>query len=152
MKRGYTRETLLEKLDALKARGFAVSTDLIVGFPTETEEDFEDTLSLVQQAGFSAAYCFKYSPRAGTPAAQMPLLPEKTLEKRLNILLNKVKGLAEAAYGAQAGKKKEVLMETPNKGRTSDNFWAETKKSYTIGTIVCSEVDQAKGTLLLMRD
>ena len=56
MKRGYTREMLLEKIAALKARGFAVSTDLIVGFPTETEEDFEQTLSLVEAAGFSAAY------------------------------------------------------------------------------------------------
>lgn len=152
MKRGYDRETLLEKIDALKARGFAVSTDLIVGFPTETEEDFEETLSLVQRAGFSAAYCFKYSPREGTPAAKMQLLPEKILEKRLGILLNMVKGLAQAAYTAQVGKEKEVLMETPNKGRTSDNFWAQTKKSYTIGTMVRSEIYAAEDTLLLARD
>ena len=151
MKRGYTRETLLEKIDALKARGFAVSTDLIVGFPTETDEDFGETLSLVQRAGFSAAYCFKYSPRQGTPAAQMNLLPEKILE-RLDILLNKIKGLAEAAYAAQAGKEKEVLMESPNKGRTSDNFWAQTQKSYTIGAVVRSRVVSAEDTLLLMRD
>ena len=152
MKRGYTRETLLEKIDALKERGFALSTDLIVGFPTETEADFEETLSLVQRAGFSAAYCFKYSPRQGTPAAQMKLLPEKILEERLDILLNKVKGLAEAAYAAQVGKEKEVLMESPNKGRTSDNFWAQTQKSYTIGAVVRSRVVSAEDTLLLMRD
>ena len=91
MRRGYTREILLEKLNALKEIGFAISTDLIVGFPTETEADFEQTLSLVQQAGFSAAYCFKYSPRQGTPAAQMKLLDEKILEQRLDILLNKVR-------------------------------------------------------------
>lgn len=65
MKRGYTREILLDKIAALKERGFAISTDLIVGFPTETEEDFQDTLSLVEKAGFSAAYCFKYSPPSG---------------------------------------------------------------------------------------
>ncbi len=152
MKRGYTREMLLEKIGALKACGFAISTDLIVGFPTETEEDFAQTLTLVEEAGFSAAYCFKYSPRQGTPAAQMPLLSEKILEERLDILLNKVRGLAEAAYSAHIGRPAEILMESPNKGRTSDNFWAQTKKSYTIGSVVQSEVSASDGTLLFTRD
>lgn len=152
MKRGYTREILLEKIAALKEIGFAISTDLIVGFPTETEADFEQTLSLVEQAGFSAAYCFKYSPRQGTPAAQMQLLAEKTLEQRLDILLNKVRGLAEDAYATQVGRQVQVLMETPTKGRSSENFWTETKKSYTIGSIVTSEVVSSDGTLLLTRD
>ncbi len=152
MKRGYTREILLEKIDALKARGFSISTDIIVGFPTETEEDFNETLTLVERAGFSAAYCFKYSPREGTPAAQMKLWDEKTLEQRLDILLNKIRGLAESAYAAQVGKVKEVLMETETKGRTSDNFWVQTKKSYTVGTIVQSEIETSDGTLLLTRD
>ena len=152
MKRGYTRETLLEKLDALKARGFAVSTDIIVGFPTETEEDFQETLSLVDRAGFSAAYCFKYSPRAGTPAAQMKLWPEKILEQRLDILLNKVRGLAESAYAARVGQPIRILMETPNKGRTSDNFWAQTKKSYRVGSVVDSVAEASDDTLLLARD
>ena len=152
MKRGYTRETLLEKLDALKERGFAISTDIIVGFPTETQEDFEQTLSLVERVHFSAAYCFKYSPRQGTPAAQMQLHTEKTLEERLDILLNKVKGLAESAYRAQIGKPVQLLMESPNKGRTSDNFWAQTQSSYPVGSIVNSIVQDVDDTLLLTRD
>lgn len=152
MKRGYTREMLLEKIDALKARGFAISTDIIVGFPTETEEDFAQTLSLVERAGFSAAYCFKYSPREGTPAAQMKLHDEKTLEQRLDILLNKVKGLAEGAYQNHLGKSAEVLMESADKGRTSDNFWVKTQKSYTIGTMVKTEVLSSDGTLLFTKD
>ncbi len=152
MKRGYTREILLEKIRALKARGFAISTDLIVGFPTETQEDFEQTLTLVEEAGFSAAYCFKYSPRLGTPAAQMPLLREKVLEERLDILLNKVRGLADDAYAAHVGKEIEILMESPHKGRSSDNFWAQTKKSYTIGTIVKTVAEASDGTLLFTRD
>ena len=82
----------------------------------------------------------------------MKLLPEKILEERLDILLNKVKGLAEAAYAAQVGKEKEVLMESPNKGRTSDNFWAQTQKSYTIGTVVRSRIASAEDTLLMTRD
>ena len=79
MKRGYTREILLEKIHALKEVGFQISTDLIVGFPTETEDDFEQTLTLVDKAGFSTAYCYKYSPRQGTPAAQMQLHPQNIL-------------------------------------------------------------------------
>lgn len=152
MKRGYTREMFLEKTAALKELGFAISTDLIVGFPTETEQDFEQTLSLVEQAGFATAYCFKYSPRQGTPAAQLNLLDEKILEQRLDILLNKVKGLAERAYQAQVGREVTVLMESENKGRTSENFWIETKKSYTVGSIVNSKVISAKDTLLITRD
>ncbi len=152
MKRGYTRESLLEKIAALKKLGFAISTDLIVGFPTETQSDFEQTLSLVEEAGFSAAYCFKYSPRQGTPAALLKLWDEKTLEQRLDILLNKVKGLAEAAYKQQVGKSVQILMETENKGRTSDNFWVQTKNSYPIGSMIQSDVMAADDTLLLTRD
>jgi len=152
MKRGYTREILLEKIFALKELGFSISTDLIVGFPTETEADFEQTLTLVEEAGFSTAYCFKYSPRQGTLAAQMPLLCEKILEQRLDILLNRVKGLAQQSYQQQVGHPVQVLMETPNKGRSSNNFWVQTQKNYTIGTIVESEVLQAADTLLIVRD
>lgn len=152
MRRGYSRDTLLEKIDALKARGFAISTDIIVGFPTETEADFQDTLSLVDRAGFSAAYCFKYSPRGGTPAAQMKLHDEKTLEQRLDILLNKIRGLSDAAYAGQKGRGVQVLMESETKGRTSENLWAQTKKRYKIGTVVQSEVEDYDGTLLFTRD
>ena len=152
MKRGYTREMFLEKIAALKELGFAISTDLIVGFPTETQNDFEQTLSLVEQAGFSTAYCFKYSPRRGTPAAQMPLLDEKILEQRLDILLNKVKGLAEHAYQTQVGRTVQVLMESETKGRTSENFWVETQKSYTVGTVVEKQIQSATDTLLSTRD
>ena len=152
MKRGYSREIFLEKIAALKELGFAISTDLIVGFPTETEADFQQTLSLVEQAGFSTAYCFKYSPRQGTPAAQMKLVDEKILEQRLDILLNKVKGLAEHAYQQQVGHTVQVLMESQNKGRSSENFWVETKKSYTIGSIITSEVVSTEDTLLITRN
>ena len=98
MKRGYTRELFLEKIRTLKACGFNVSTDIIVGFPTETEADFQETLSLVDEVKFFIAYCYKYSPRQGTPAAAMEQLAQNILEQRLDILLNKVRGLSDAAY------------------------------------------------------
>ena len=152
MKRGYTRELFLEKIDALKACGFSVSTDIIVGFPTETEEDFEQTVSLVDRAGFMAAYCFKYSPRQGTPAAQMKLLAQNVLEKRLAILLNKVRGLADASYQTQVGTVQEVLMETPHKGRSSNNYWVSFNKSYPVGSVVKTTIEKAAGTLLYARE
>ncbi len=152
MKRGYTREILLEKLAALKACGMTVSTDIIVGFPTETEQDFQDTLTLVDKAQFFAAYCFKYSPRQGTPAAQMELLSEQTLEERLDILLNKVRDLSARAYAAQVGTHQQVLMETENKGRTSNIFWVKTTKNYKIGSVVPVEITHADGTLLFAKE
>lgn len=152
MKRGYTREIFLDKVRALKACGFTISTDIIVGFPTETEEDFRQTLSLVDEAEFFAAYCFKYSPRRDTPAAQMKLLDKKVLEERLDILLNRVRGLSDAAYQTQVGTVKEVLLESENKGRSSENFWVKTHKSYPVGSIIRTEIEKADGTLLFARD
>ena len=152
MKRGYTRETLLEKIRALKAIGMNISTDLIVGFPTETQEDFEQTLTLVEEAGFSAAFCYKYSPRQGTPAALMKLHTDKVLEERLEILLNRVRGLSERAYQGQISTVQEVLMEGTNKGRSSGNFWVKTNKDYPVGSIVKVNIEKADGTLLFARD
>ncbi|MCQ2411196.1 MAG: MiaB/RimO family radical SAM methylthiotransferase, partial [Elusimicrobiaceae bacterium] len=152
MKRGYTREILLDKIKALQAEGFVISTDLIVGFPTETETDFNDTLTLVQQAGFITAYCYKYSPRQGTPAAQMKLLPQEILEQRLDILLNKVRGLAQVAYQAQVGTTQEVLFETPTKGRSSGSFWVKSRREYRVGQVVELPIEKAVGTLLIARD
>ena len=151
MKRGYTRDLYLEKIRALKDCGFNVSTDIIVGFPTETEDDFNQTLSLVDEAGFLAAYCFKYSPRQGTPAAQLPLLDQNVLEKRLAILLNKVRGLSESAYQNQIGTVQEVLMEDPTKGRSSNNFWVCTREAHPVGSIVKARVEKVEGTLLIAR-
>ncbi len=152
MKRGYTRQMLLEKLAALQECGITVSTDIIVGFPTETEQDFEDTLTLVDKARFFAAYCFKYSPRQGTPAAQMPQLGQDVLEQRLDILLNKVRNLSALAYAQQVGTRQEVLMEEENKGRSSNNFWVKTAKNYKIGSIVDVEIARADGTLLFAKE
>lgn len=152
MKRGYTREIVLEKIHMLQEAGFVISTDLIVGFPTETQEDFEQTLSLVEQARFFTAYCYKYSPRQGTVAAQMPLHPQQILEQRLDILLNRVRGLAEATYQAQVGSVQEVLLETPHKGRSSAGFWVKTSREHPVGSMVKLSIEKAEGTLLFARD
>lgn len=89
MNRRYTRDEYLALVASLRQRvpGVELTTDVIVGFPGETEEDFDDTLSLMEQVGFSAAFTFKYSPRAGTKAALMPnQVPESIKKDRLRRL------------------------------------------------------------------
>ena len=73
MKRGHTIENYFEKIDRLRSSGrdIALTTDIIVGFPGETEEDFQDSVKMVEYCGFDMAYIFKYSPRPGTPAFEM---------------------------------------------------------------------------------
>lgn len=149
MKRNYTREELLAKLKALKEIGIEVSTDIIVGYPKETEADFNDTLTLCKEAQFSAAYCFKFSPRKGTPAALLKEIPQEIVEKRLDILLNEIKQSSKAAYARQNGTTQQVLFETPTNGRTSNNFWVRTKNKYPIGAVVDLQIKESKDTILL---
>lgn len=152
MKRGYTRAQLLDKIILLRkyVPDIAVSTDFIVGFPSEQEADFADTLSLVRECGFSFSYCFKYSPRAGTPAAKMTdQTGSDILEDRLARLLAVVKETAVTRFNAQAGTTQEVLFETPTKGRTSTNYWARTEAEQVPGTLVKMKITGLAGNTLL---
>lgn len=149
MKRGYSREEFLAKISLLKKGGIWVSTDIIVGYPTETEEDFKETLTLVDECRFSGAYCFKFSPRMGTPAFSLKELPVNIVEKRLDILLNNVKLNAKAAYKAQEGTVQRVLMESPHNGRTLSNFWVRTENPYKTGDAVELTVKKAEESILL---
>jgi tRNA-2-methylthio-N6-dimethylallyladenosine synthase len=94
--------------------GLAMTTDIIVGFPGETEEDFEETLSAVRAVGFDDAYTFKFSPREGTPATRMPeseFISDEVASDRLAQLIDTVRsGTRERNLGA-LGQKREVLVE-----------------------------------------
>jgi len=118
MHRGYTREKflgLVEKLRRAKS-GIGITTDIIVGFPGETEEDFELTLSLCREAEFDNAYIFKYSERRDTPAATMPeQLPQAIREERNERLLNLVNEIAARKYDAFIGRQVQILVEGPSK-------------------------------------
>jgi tRNA-2-methylthio-N6-dimethylallyladenosine synthase len=118
MHRGYTREKFLgivEKLRRTKP-GIGITTDIIVGFPGETEEDFEQTLSLCREIEFDNAYIFKYSPRRDTPAADMPdQVPQKIREERNHRLLDLVNEIAARKYDAFIGRHVEILVEGPSK-------------------------------------
>jgi tRNA-2-methylthio-N6-dimethylallyladenosine synthase len=119
MHRGYTAERYLARLDATRAAipDLAVTTDLIVGFPGETDADFEATLEVVDAAAYDAAYTFVFSPRPGTPAADMTddfVAPEVTRE-RMQHLTEVVERHALAHHEARLGAVEEVLVEGPSK-------------------------------------
>jgi tRNA-2-methylthio-N6-dimethylallyladenosine synthase len=122
MHRGYTRERyvgLIKKLRRVRPR-MGITTDLIVGFPGETEEDFEQTLSLVREVEFDNGYLFKYSPRRDTPAAGLPgQVPQGVKEERNARLLALVNEIGGRRYGDQVGRRLEVLAEGPSKRNAS---------------------------------
>ena len=118
MERGYDRGTYLSLMRRLRrgAPSLSLTTDLIVGFPGESEEDFEDTLSLVEECAFDAAYTFVYSPRPGTAAAALPgRLPTEVAEERMRRLVAVVQAQALRANRALEGQVVEVLVERPSR-------------------------------------
>ena len=118
MHRGYTREKFLGIIQKLRAAkpNIGIYTDIIVGFPGETEEDFEQTLSLCREVQFDNAYIFKYSERRDTPAATMPdQLPQAVREERNERLLNLVNEIAAKKYNTFIGRQVQILVEGPSK-------------------------------------
>src|SRR5688572_25159924 len=116
MLRRYTREEYFTCLERLRAAvpGLSVTTDIIVGFPGETDADFEETLSAVRQAEFADAFMFKFSMREGTPATRMPaewLVPDEVASERMDRLVETVRAGARAQNLTMLGRKCEVLFE-----------------------------------------
>ncbi len=118
MHRGYTRErfiSIIEKLRKAQPK-IGITTDIIVGFPGETEADFEETMSICREIQFDNAYIFKYSQRKDTPAAEMPdQIPQELIEDRHLRLLTNVNSIADTRYGAFIGKTTQILVEGPSK-------------------------------------
>jgi len=120
MNRGYTREDYLQKVGKIRKLipGASITTDLIVGFPGETEKDFEETLDLVRRVRFDAAYTFMFSPRPGTPAAELPdQVPLEEKRKRLSQLIEVQKQISLEVNQELRGQTWEVLVE----GRSKNN-------------------------------
>lgn len=123
MHRGHTRAEFLDKLARLReARpGIAIGSDFIVGFPGETDEDFQDTLDLVAQADLDHSFCFKYSPRPGTLAAEAPDdVPEAEKRQRLELLQRRLSQRAQEKSRALVGTQVEVLVEGPSRKDPSE--------------------------------
>ena len=116
MLRRYTREGYMECVQRLRDAipGLGLTTDIIVGFPGETDEDFEETLSAVQEVGFDDAFTFKFSPREGTPATRLPdelTVPDDVASDRLARLIDAVRSGSRARNLALLGGRREVLVE-----------------------------------------
>ncbi|MCR5829971.1 MAG: tRNA (N6-isopentenyl adenosine(37)-C2)-methylthiotransferase MiaB [Lachnospiraceae bacterium] len=115
MNRHYTKEEYLKLVDKIKSAipDIAITTDIIVGFPGETEEDFEETLDVCKKVSYDSAFTFIYSKRTGTPAAKFEdQIPEDTVKERFNRLLNVVSECSSANASRLIGTVREVLVET----------------------------------------
>ncbi len=136
MLRRYTRSGYLECVAKLRAAipGLSVTTDVIVGFPGETDEDFEETLGVVREVGFADGFTFKFSPRDGTPATRMPAeltVPDDVASERLARLVETIRGMSRAANLGQLGKRYEVLVEKEAR-RSADLVQTRTRDFKTV--------------------
>ena len=120
MSREYTRDWYLERIAWIKAakREISMTSDIIVGFPGETEADLEDTATLLEEVGYDAVFCFKYSPRPNTPAVSMAdSIPDDEKSRRLQVLLDRQREVQRKSYARHLGQVMEVMVEGHNQGR-----------------------------------
>jgi len=158
MRRTYSRERFLRLVAELRAAipDIALTTDLIVGFPGETEDDFQETLTAVEEIGFDGAYTFVFSPRAGTEAAAMPdQVPEAVKRERMERLVETVQRVAAARNAHRVGMVEEVLVEGPSRtdssllrGRTRRNTVVNFRGSAQAGELVPVRITGATSTTL----
>ncbi|SCI24752.1 (Dimethylallyl)adenosine tRNA methylthiotransferase MiaB [uncultured Roseburia sp.] len=156
MNRHYTKEQYLELVEKIRTAmpDMAITTDIIVGFPGETEEDFEETMDVVKKVGYDSAFTFVYSKRTGTPAAIMEnQVSEETVKDRFGRLLAAVQEIASEKSGRFTGTCQKILVETVNEqddklltGRMSNNSVVHFKGDASlIGTIVDVALKECKG-------
>jgi tRNA-2-methylthio-N6-dimethylallyladenosine synthase len=158
MRRTYSRERYLRLADEMRAAipDLALTTDLIVGFPGETEEDFEQTVTAVEEVGYDSAFTFVFSPRQGTEAATMPgQVPEEIKRERIEHLVEVVHQVAEGRNRERIGRVEEVLVEGPSRtdeqvlrGRTRRNTTVNFRGAAQPGELVPVEIDGATSTTL----
>ena len=156
MNRHYNKEQYLTLVEKLRKEipDIGITTDIIVGFPGETEEDFEETLDVVEKAQYDSAFTFIYSKRSGTPAAKMPdQVPEDVVKDRFDRLLSLVNSISKEKTKALEGSVQEVLVEEVNKkipgyvsGRLSNNSVVHFPADVSlIGSLVNVKLEEAKG-------
>ncbi len=159
MRRTYGRERYLKLVDDLRAAipDLALTTDIIVGFPGETEEDFRETLEVVEEVGYDGAFTFVYSPRAGTEAASMPDQVSGDIKReRIERLVEVVRGIARERNEERVGRVEEVLVEGPSRtdagllrGRTRRNTTVNFRGGAEPGELVPVLVESASPSTLM---
>ena len=156
MNRRYTKESYLELAEKIKkvVPDISLTTDIIVGFPGETEEDFQETLDVVRKVRYDSAFTFIYSKRTGTPAAAMEdQIPADVVKDRFDRLLSEVQSIASEVCAVHEGKDMEVLVESVSDhdasmvtGRMSNNLLVHFKGTKEmIGTYVTVHLTECKG-------
>jgi tRNA-2-methylthio-N6-dimethylallyladenosine synthase len=158
MRRTYSRERYLRLAEEMRAEipDLALGTDLIVGFPGETDDDFEQTISAVEQVGYDSAFTFVFSPRRGTEAAEMAdQVPDEVKHERIERLIEVVQRVAEARNRQRIGRVEEVLVEGPSRtdetllrGRTRRNTTVNFTGSAQPGELVPVEIEGATSATL----
>ena len=158
MRRTYTRERYVALADKMRAAipDLAVGTDIIVGFPGETEDDFRETLEVVEEVGYDSAFTFVYSPRAGTEAATMTdQVPHEVKIERMERLVELTQRLARERNEARVGRVEQVLVEGPSRtdpavlrGRTRRNTMVNFTGEAEAGELVDVLVAAATSTTL----
>ena len=155
MNRRYTKEQYLALVDKIRAAvpGISLTTDIIVGFPGETEEDFEETLDVVRKVRYDSAFTFIYSKRTGTPAAEMEQVPQEVVKDRFDRLLKEVQQISAEVCGRDVHTVQKVLVESMDDhqegyvtGRMSNNTVVHFPgdASY-IGKIVDVYLEESRG-------
>jgi tRNA-2-methylthio-N6-dimethylallyladenosine synthase len=158
MRRTYTRERYLALVEKMRAAipDLAIGTDIIVGFPGETEDDFHATLDVVEAVEYDSAFTFVYSPRAGTEAAAMlEQVPHEVKIERMGRLVELVQSIASRRNRARVGRVEEVLVEGSSRtdesllrGRTRRNTMVNFTGDATPGDLVDILVEDATSTTL----
>lgn len=160
MNRHYTRQQYLDRVKRLRKAipGIGLSTDIIVGFPGETEEQFEDTMSLVDEVRYDSAFTFIYSPRTGTKAAEMPgIIPDQESTERIKRLINLQEKLQQETMKRFIGAEEEILVEglsrrsdlaVSGKGKHGISITVQGNEK-DIGTIIRCRVTGLKNNTLM---
>jgi tRNA-2-methylthio-N6-dimethylallyladenosine synthase len=152
MAREYTREWYLERISWIKEakREISMTSDIIVGFPGETEQDLEDTVTLLEEVGYDAIFAFKYSPRPNTPATgRADLIPDEEKSRRLQVVLDRQREIQRKAYARHLGQVMEVMVEGYNHSRAQ--VTGRSSQNKTVNFTVRQPILPAMGSYLPVR-
>ncbi len=152
MNREYTREWYLERISWIKAakRSISMTSDIIVGFPGETERDLEETATLLEEVGYDAIFAFKYSPRPNTPALVMiDSIPEDEKARRLQVLLDRQREVQRVSYGRHVGEVMELMVEGHNRQR--GQVIGRSSQNKTVNFVTTSPILPATGSYVQVR-
>lgn len=153
MKRRHQREDVINLCKEIRRLrpGFVFGADIIAGFPTETDEMFENSLKIIDECGLTWLHVFPFSPRQGTPAALMPQLPRATIRRRAALLREFGQKAVLDHLRTQSDSTQRILMESPRTGRTEGFAEAEFDSDQPVGSIVKARTAGVNGSRLVAR-